>query len=108
MGKMKALSQNGLYIHGSSGLLIKRISSTVRVWHDDFRDGDYYITGFQERSQTAGFSQILAIIIQCYVLYCYFLGIAAISPKEEICRSQPLPDGQSTSPDFTETARVVS
>ena len=72
MGKMKALSQNGLSIHGSSGLLIKRISSTVRVWHDDFRDGDYYITGFQERSQTAGFSQILAIIIKCYVLYCDF------------------------------------
>jgi len=86
MGKMKALSQNGLYIHGSSGLLIKRISSTVRVWHDDFRDGDYYITGFQERSQTAGFSQILAIIIKCYVLYCD-LNVAAPRRTLRVLRS---------------------
>jgi hypothetical protein len=54
IGKMKALSQNGLSIHGSSRLLIKGLMSTVRVWPDDFRDGDYNITGFQERSQTGG------------------------------------------------------
>ena len=51
---MKALSQNGLSTHGFSMLLVKGIMSTVRVWPDDFRDGDYNITGFQERSQTGG------------------------------------------------------
>ena len=55
-GKMKALSQNGLSIHGSSRLPIKGIMSTVHVWSDDFRDGDYYRTGFQERSQRGGWA----------------------------------------------------
>ena len=33
---MKALSQNGLSIHGSSRLLIKGVMSTVLVWSGDF------------------------------------------------------------------------
>jgi hypothetical protein len=41
IGKMKkALSQNGLSIHGSSRFLIKGIMSTVRVCSGDFRDVD--------------------------------------------------------------------
>jgi hypothetical protein len=33
--------------------------STVRVWPDDFRDRDHYITGFQERSQTGGLQPLM-------------------------------------------------
>jgi hypothetical protein len=51
---MKALFQNGPSTHGTSRFLIKGIMSTVRVWPDDFRDGDDNITGFHERSQTGG------------------------------------------------------
>jgi len=51
---MKALSQNGLSIHESSRLLVKGNVLTVRVCPDDFRNGDHYITGFQERTQTGG------------------------------------------------------
>jgi hypothetical protein len=62
IGKMKALSQNGLSIPGSSRLLIKGIISTVRVWPDDFRNGDYDISGFQERSQTGGLQSFIAVL----------------------------------------------
>jgi hypothetical protein len=42
--------------------MIKGIMSTVPVWPDDFRDGDYYITGFQERSQTGGLQPLIAVL----------------------------------------------
>ncbi len=46
----------------SSRLLIKGNMSTVRIWPDDFRDGDYYITGFQERSQAGGLQPLIAVL----------------------------------------------
>lgn len=47
---------------------------TVRVWPDDFRNGDHYITGFQERSQTGGVVipvEIPDLIAMTYGMGCF-------------------------------------
>ena len=49
IGKMKALSQNGLSIHGSSRLLIKGIMSTLRVRSVDFPRRHLLYHGFSAK-----------------------------------------------------------